>query len=113
MTAAAIALCILAQVFLVVGQLLFKHAMDERSRRSLRRKVALLSVGIAAQAVWFFLWLGLLERWDLSRIFPFEGLNPLLIVICACLVLRERLTADGWVGVALITAGLILVARTG
>lgn len=110
MTTVAIVLCILAQLFLVAGQLYFKRAMDEDSELSRRRKVKLLAVGIAAQAVWFFLWLGLLQNWDLSRIFPFEGLNPLLLVLAAWVVLGERLTPGAWVGVGLITAGLVLVA---
>ena len=110
MTPLAIGLCILAQFFLVGGQLYFKHAMDEKSELSRRRKVKLLAIGIAAQAVWFFLWLGLLQNWELSRIFPFEGLNPLLLVLAAWVALRERITPGVLVGVCLITAGLVLVA---
>ena len=105
-----IALCVLAQLFLVGGQLFFKHAMDADVAQSRGRRVRQLAVGIACQTVWFFLWLGLLQHEDLSRIFPFEGLNPMLLVLAAWLVLRERLTAASWVGVVLITAGLVLVA---
>ena len=111
MTALAIFLCVAAQLFLVTGQLLFKHAMNEAEPKPLSARVRLLSVGIASQSVWFFLWLGLLQKWELSRIFPFEGMNPLLLVICAWLVLRETLTVGSWVGIALITAGLTLVAQ--
>jgi len=63
-------------------------------------------LGILAQTVWFFLWLGLLQHWDLSLIFPFEGLNPLLLVFAAWLILREKLSIANWVGVALITGGV-------
>lgn len=111
MTALAIFLCIAAQFFLVGGQLLFKHAMNEAKPQPKAAKVQLLSLGIASQAVWFFLWLGLLQKWDLSRIFPFEGLNPLLLVLCAWLILKEHLTIESWVGIALITAGLTVVAQ--
>ncbi len=110
MTPLAVGLCILAQFFLVGGQLYFKRAMDERTQLPIRRKAGLLAIGIAAQSVWFFLWLGLLQHWDLSRIFPFEGLNPLLLVLAAWLALRERITPPVMVGVFLITAGLVLVA---
>lgn len=111
MTALAIFLCIAAQLFLVSGQILFKHAMNEAEPKPLAAKVRLLLVGVASQAVWFFLWLGLLQKWELSRIFPFEGLNPLLLVMCAWLILKETLTVESWVGIALITAGLTLVAQ--
>lgn len=110
MTALAIFLCVSAQLFLVSGQLLFKHAMDDNRPQSFRWRAWKLGLGIVSQAVWFFLWLGLLENWELSRIFPFEGLNPLLLVIAAWLVLREKLTVETWVGIALITGGLALVS---
>ena len=109
MTPLAIALCIFAQFFLVGGQLFFKHAMDEKSKLARSKKIRLLLIGIAAQAVWFFLWLGLLQHWPLSQIFPFEGLNPLLLVLAAWLALHERLTPSACLGVVLITAGLVLV----
>jgi uncharacterized membrane protein len=110
-TPGAIILCVIAQLFLVAGQLLFKHAMNDAAPRPAgAAKLKLLSIGIGCQTVWFFLWLGLLQHWDLSRIFPFEGLNPLLLVLAAWLVLHERLTAASWVGVGLISAGLVLVA---
>jgi undecaprenyl phosphate-alpha-L-ara4N flippase subunit ArnE len=109
-TILAITLCILAQVFLVIGQMLMKRAMDQKSTRSRTSRTQSLVLGIAAQTVWFFLWLGLLQHWDLSLIFPFEGLNPLLLVLAAWLLLKEKLSTATWVGVVLITGGLLLVA---
>jgi len=106
----SIFLCILAQLFLVAGQLFFKHAMNQDIVQTRARQVRQLAVGIACQTVWFFLWLGLLQHEDLSRIFPFEGLNPMLMVFAAWIVLHERLTPATWAGVGLITAGLVLVA---
>ena len=111
MTILAIFLCVTAQFFLVAGQLLFKHAMNAHQPQATKARIRNLGIGIASQAIWFFLWLGLLQNWDLSRIFPFEGLNPLLLVLGAWLILKERLTVESWVGIALITGGLVLVAR--
>lgn len=110
MTILAITLCILAQVFLVIGQVFMKRAMDEKSTRSRTSRAQSLVLGIAAQTVWFFLWLGLLQHWDLSLIFPFEGLNPLLLVLAAWLILKDQLSVTTWVGVAMITGGLLLIA---
>jgi len=109
-TIAAVTLCIVAQVFLVIGQVFMKRAMDEKTTRSRTARTQSLILGILAQTVWFFLWLGLLQHWDLSLIFPFEGLNPLLLVFAAWLILKEKLTIGTWVGVVLITGGLLLVA---
>jgi uncharacterized membrane protein len=100
-----IALCVLCQLFLVCGQLLLKRAMNAAPV-----KFGTLTGGIALLTAWFFLWLWLLSRWDLSRLFPFEGLNPALVVLGARLFLKERVTPSAWIGIALISAGVALVS---
>lgn len=106
MSAGLITLCIVCQVFLVAGQLLLKRAMaDEQAAKTALR----LTPGIACMTAWFFLWLGLLAQLDLSKIFPFEGLNPALMILAAALFLKERITWTTWAGMALITAGIMLV----
>jgi uncharacterized membrane protein len=111
-TALAIALCILCQLFLVAGQLLLKHAMTPATAEAGLRavRVRTLALGIASLSAWFFLWVGLLQRWELSQLFPFEGLNPAILVLAAWLFLKERLPLTAWLGVALITAGVTLVS---
>ena len=108
----AIFLCVASQFFLVAGQLLFKHAMNEKNPKPRPVMVRLLVLGIATQTMWFFLWLGLLQDWPLSKIFPFEGLNPVLIVLAASLLLKERLTVEGWIGIILISAGIGFVTSS-
>ena len=105
----AIFLCVFSQLFLVAGQLLFRRAMDTRRPKSRRVQTWLLVLGIATQTVWFFLWLGLLQNWPLSKIFPYEGLNPVLVVIAAVILLKERLTPESLVAAALIGIGLAFV----
>ena len=112
MTAWAIFLCIGSQLFLVGGQLALKHAMDEKRPKPRAVRVGWVAAGLALQAVWFFVWLSLLQNWELSRIFPFLALNPLLMVLAARLVLKERLSPESWLGVALICAGIALVSGT-
>lgn len=111
MTWLAVAICVVCQLFLVAGQVLLKHAMVKEHAGWGRMAVRLLP-GIACMTVWFFLWLGLLERWELSKVFPFEGLNPALLVVAAWAFLRERVTAGTWVGIGLITLGIVLVSRS-
>jgi undecaprenyl phosphate-alpha-L-ara4N flippase subunit ArnE len=100
-----IALAAVCQIFLVVGQLLLKRAMAHPPIRW-----GVLALGTASLTAWFFLWLALLARYDLSRLFPFEGLNPALVVLGAAVFLRERVPARGWVGIGLISAGVMLVS---
>jgi len=94
-----------SQVFTVAGQVLFKHAMSP-APRPMKKTALLMTLGIATQALWFFLWLGLLQRWDLSRLYAFEGLAPGLMALAAWLFLRERLSPISWAGLAIICLGI-------
>jgi uncharacterized membrane protein len=113
---AAIALCVLCQVLVVISQIFFKHAMapahTEGPARVGPKMMGFLSIGIALQALWFFLWLGILAKWELSRVFPFEGLNPVLVVLAAWLFLRERVPWTAWLGIGLITSGIVIVSQS-
>lgn len=111
MTPRVIFLAILCQLFLVAGQIFFKRAMGEAPHPPTRaRRAGMLSAGIALQALWFFIWINLLEKENLSRIFPFEGLNPVLLVAAAWLVLKERLSIHTALGVLLICGGIFLAS---
>ena len=112
MTAVSIILCIVCQLFLVTGQILLKHALNSAAEtpRPWSAVIRNFSLGVACLSTWFFLWLGLLGRWELSRLFPFEGLNPALLVIGAWLVLKERLPSSAWLGIVLISTGIALVS---
>jgi uncharacterized membrane protein len=111
MTAFAIFLCLLVQVFLVVGQLLLKHAMSPKSGQGTIIWRWLI-LGMFSFSLWFFIWLGILSKWDLSQVFPFEGLNAVLIAITAAVLLKEKLPVRGWIGIALISAGIMLVSAS-
>ena len=111
----AIAICVVCQLLMVGGQILLKHAMTEPNAArpsALSSRVRNFTLAIACLTLWFFLWLGLMRRWDLSKLYPFEGLNPVLIALAAWLVLKERLPAKAWVGLVLVCVGIALVARS-
>jgi len=106
-SAVAIWLAALSQLLLVTGQLLLKRGMRPTPVRA-----GSLAGGIALLSGWFFLWLGLLADWDLSRLFPFEGLNPVLVVLGAWLFLKEHVPLIGWIGITLISIGVALVTSS-
>ena len=110
MSPLAISLAILSQVFQVVGQIFIKHAMEHSEKVRWTKTALRLAPGIVGLSIWFFLWVGLLESWDLKSIYPFQGLAPVLLVLAAMLFLKERLTLPAGIGVALITLGVVLVA---
>ena len=84
------------------------NAVGFRSREFRRP----FSAGIVLMTVQFFLNLGLLQRYDLSFIYPFQGLSVIIITFAAAIVLREKLTLQLMIGAALISAGIVLVSMS-
>lgn len=110
----AICLILLSVSALVVGQVCLKHATnlasDGITTRS--RAAGMFAAGIGAMTLWFFLWLGLLQRLDLSYLYPFEALSAVFVCLAGSVFLRERLTPRLWLGVFLITLGVFLVSAS-
>jgi uncharacterized membrane protein len=105
-----LSLILCALVAFVVGQLLFKHAM-EASHRGFDRHFAKFFVpGIASMTVSFFLTLGLLQRFDLSYVYPFQGLGVIIISLLGGIVLKEKLSLQIVIGALLISIGVVLVS---
>jgi uncharacterized membrane protein len=98
----------------VAGQLFFKRAMELSSVTGFRNRkaVAFLSAGIVLMTISFFLNLGLLQRFDLSYLYPFQGLSVIIIGLMAAVILKEKLTWRLTIGTLLITAGVVLVSMS-
>ena len=112
MSPLTLSLCLFCQVLIVAGNLLLKHAMSGTNEQhgSLLRTGLWLSAGIVLLGLWFFLWLGLLSKWELSQLYAFEGMAPILLMVSAWLFLGEKVSLRGWIGVLMIGGGLTLVA---
>jgi drug/metabolite transporter (DMT)-like permease len=96
----------------VAGQILLKHAMDIIARPIYSRRQATLvfTAAIAVFAVNFFVNIGLLQRFDLSYFFPFQGLSVILIVFAGAFILKEKLTIRLTIGAIIISLGVVLVS---
>jgi drug/metabolite transporter (DMT)-like permease len=107
-------LILVSLIAFVAGQLLMKHAMESSGSEGFRdaRVIINLVSGISCMTVSFFLTLGLLGHFDLSYLYPFQGLSVIFICIAAAIVLRERLTLQLIIGSLLISAGVVLVSLT-
>ncbi len=108
MTPLPFLLVLIAESCSVVGQVFFKHAMGGGKGGQAWK----LTAGVTAMAVNFFLWTGLLHKYDLSYLYPFDGLNRVVLMFAASIFLKEKMTLNLWVGVALICAGVLLVSRS-
>jgi bacterial/archaeal transporter family protein len=108
----AFTLILISLITFVAGQILLKKGMEltTQSARNRRRFLTLLVAGIVAMTISFFLTLGLLQRFDLSYLYPFQGLSVILIAITAAITLREKLTLQLAIGALLISAGIFLVS---
>ena len=101
----------------VVGQLLLKVSVNkfsEAPRCDPRRKSAawIFAASIFCMAISFFVNLGLLQKLELSYLFPFQGLCVIIVAFASACFLKERLSLGLVVGVILITAGVILVSAS-
>ncbi len=114
MTPFAFLLVLISETCSATGQIFFKHAMGGGPGGPCgQRKTAVkLAAGVLVMAVGFFLWVGLMSKFDLSYLYPFDGLNRVLLMIAASIFLKEKMTLNLWVGVLLICAGVLLVARS-
>ena len=98
-------------VLQVAGQIFFKKAMDEGAGDGPpRSRAPAFAAGILAMALSFFIGLSQLSEIPLSKYYPFEGIERVVIIVAAAIFLREKITLRVVLGVALICAGLFLVA---
>ena len=105
-----VVLVLCAMFAFVSGQLLFKHAM-QTSHHGFDRQFAKFFVpGVASMTISFFITMGLLQRFDLSWVYPFQGLSVIIISLLGGIVLKEKLTAQLIVGALLVTIGVVLVS---
>ena len=96
----------------VAAQLILKRAMEASKTTGFRNAqfVWKVAVGVTLMTISFFLTLGLLQRFDLSYLYPFQGLSVIFITVMAAIVLKEKLNLRLTVGALLISAGIVLVS---
>lgn len=96
----------------VVAQLILKRAMVATITTGFRnvRFVWKVTTGVVLMTISFFLTLGLLQRFDLSYLYPFQGLSVIFITLMAAVVLKEKLNLRLAVGALLISVGIVLVS---
>lgn len=74
--------------------------------------VFLLLSGLATGASWVC-YFRALKLGDAARVAPIDKLSVVLVAIFGVVFLGERLTLQGWAGIALIAAGAFLLASKG
>lgn len=103
----------------VGGQLCLKRGADQLPDGADMRELALaltrsgwVAAGVLIYVAEIFIWLRILAEVPLSIAFPVASLNFLAITFASALLLGERVNHRQWLGSALITCGVIIVAGT-
>jgi uncharacterized membrane protein len=68
--------------------------------------------GVVLQAAFFFLYLTLLSRAEVSKILPMTAFDYIVVALLAQLFLAEPVTPARWTGIGFIVLGVFLVSRT-
>lgn len=71
-----------------------------------------VAAGVSILVIWMITDLALLSMADLSFVLPITATAYALIAIVAHFVLDEKVSAVRWIGIGLITAGVMLVGET-
>jgi uncharacterized membrane protein len=107
-------LIVVSLLSFVAAQLILKRAMEATKTTGFRNVQFVSKVigGIVLMTISFFLTLGLLQRFDLSYLYPFQGLSVIFITLMAAVVLKEKLNARLAIGALLISVGIALVSMS-
>jgi len=105
---------VVSLVTFVAAQLILKRAMELSATSGMNNRyfISRVAIGVFLMTISFFLTLGLLQRFDLSYLYPFQGLSVIFITVLAAAVLKERISARLAIGALLITAGIVLVSMS-
>ena len=103
---------VVSLVSFVAAQLILKRAMETTTSTGFRNTQFVWKVtgGVILMTISFFLTLGLLQRFDLSYLYPFQGLSVIFITLMAAVTLKEKLNMRLAIGALLISVGIVLVS---
>lgn len=72
-----------------------------------------IPISVVFMATFFFTWLALLSRADLSLLLPLTALTYILNALAAGPLLGESVSKRRWLGIGVITIGVVFVSLTG
>lgn len=104
----------------VLGNVSLSHGMHQVGRIVSASPLAYVKafanpwaiIGVLILSIWMLSDLALLSRADLSFVLPVTASAYVLIALLAHFLLHEQITWPHWVGIILITLGVILAERT-
>lgn len=116
-------LLILCTTFCTIGsQLILKHGLRGLGALAASSKIEFLwrvagspwvALALSLQVVGYVVWFFVITREKLGVAFALSGsFFYLVMALMAWLLFDERLNPTQWIGIALVTAGVVLLARS-
>ena len=108
-----------------VGQILIRRGMQQVGGLENYAPLALVSyfwhalcnpyvlLGTVLNAVFYFLFLAALSWTDVTVVLPMTAIEYAMAAALAVMILKEKVPAMRWTGIALVIIGVILIARGG
>jgi drug/metabolite transporter (DMT)-like permease len=94
----------------VIGLLLIKTGGSDGVLLAGIRLNWKIFLGLAIYFAGFCTYLFLVQRYDLSYVFPLViGMNYVAVVLAAAFVLREQVAPTQWLGIVAVFAGILLM----
>lgn len=69
-------------------------------------------LGVTLQASFFFLYLTLLSRAEVSQLLPMTAIDYIVVALLAQWLLAEAVTPTRWAGIGFIAVGVLLITRS-
>jgi len=114
-------LILIHDIILANGQTLIKrgmHTLEEINLTSLRGIWQLIKFcttnlkiwsGLALNTTSLLIWLVILSFADLSKAYPLDSLQYIIITVFSIVYLKEKVSLQRWLGIAVIVIGVIIV----
>ena len=106
-------------VLVSIGQMLQKKGMNALGKDAYKERGIFgvifyppVLTGIILYAISAFLWLFLLGRLDISKVYPLISLSYVVTAFLAIFFLNEKVTYMRWLAIALILAGSFVMLKT-
>jgi len=101
----------------VIGQLLMKHGTNLSGKLALSldsaRKAAVspfIVGGVLCYAISAMFYIVVVSKLPLSYVYPLVAISYVVVTICSRLLFRETINGLRWAGLAVICAGVVLLA---
>lgn len=102
--------------FLVLGQIFWKKGLKQIELHSIKDYI--LSVfnlniflGLVVYVAATFLWFYILNKNDLSKVYPMQSISYIIAMFAGYMFLNERITNNSIIGTLVICLGVFIILR--